>query len=140
MAYNFMQRTIDTFHAQQGLGIPPWGDYLLLLTARGAKSGEAHTTPVVYRRRGDDLVIVASKGGYPGNPQWYGNLRANPEAEVEVADGHGGTQHLRVRARPVPSGPERDELYAFMTEVWPGFADYQAKADRTIPVVVLTPV
>lgn len=139
MANDWMQRTIDEFHARRGLGIAPWGDNLLLLTAKGARTGALHTTPAVYRRRGDDLIVVASKGGYPGDPRWYRNLLVNPEAEVEVA-AMNGTKHVRVRARAVPDGPEHDELYAYMTEVWPGFADYQAKADRIIPVVVLTPI
>ena len=135
----FNVRTIATFDAQKGRGVSPWGDNLVILTAHGAKSGELITTAAVYRRRGDDFIIVASKGGAPDHPRWYGNLLANPEAEIEFADGD-GVRSLRVRARPVPDGPERDRLYEYMTEVWPSFADYEKKTDRRIPVLVLTPV
>jgi deazaflavin-dependent oxidoreductase (nitroreductase family) len=67
------------------------------------------------------------------------NVRANPEVEAEVA-GDAGVDRFTAQARVVASGPERDELYSYMTEVWPAFADYEAKTDRTIPVVVLTRV
>ena len=137
--FPWMERTIAEFHARKGLGIEPWGDNLLLLTARGARTGEAHTYPLVYRRHGADLVVAASKGGRPGDPNWYRNVEANPEVEVQVAV-EGGVTRERRRARPVPAGPERDLLYAYLTEVWPAFADYQQKADRIIPVVVLEPV
>lgn len=141
MATNWMQTTIDEFHAKKGRGIGQWGDHLLLMTAKGARSGEQHTTPLVCRRRDGNWVVVASKGGAPDNPTWYANIQANAEVEIEVADDEGGgTRKLRARARAVPSGTEHDELYAFMTEVWPGFADYQKRAERTIPVVVLTPI
>ena len=138
-ALDWNQKNIDRFYAQKGLGIEPWGDNLLLLTAMGKKSGEKIITPVVYRWRGDDLVVVASKGGHPEHPRWYHNLEAHPMVHVEVA-GKDGIEKMERKARVLPSGPERDELYAFMTEVWPAFADYQVKADRTIPVVVLEPV
>ena len=110
----------------------------LLLTTKGRRSGEWRTTPLIYGRDGENYVVVASKGGAPQHPQWFRNLRANPVAEVEVANAS-GTEHVKVRARPVTGGSEHDELYAFMTEVWPGFADYQKKTDRKIPVVVLEP-
>jgi deazaflavin-dependent oxidoreductase (nitroreductase family) len=138
MATNWMQSTIDEFHTKGGRGIGPFGDNLLLLTAKGGRSGELHTAPLVCRRRGDDWVVVASKGGAPENPHWYRNVQANPEVEIEVVAAE-GTERLRARARAVPSGPEHDELYAFMTEIWPGFADYQKRTTRTIPVVVLSP-
>jgi deazaflavin-dependent oxidoreductase (nitroreductase family) len=134
----FVERTVAVFDAQKGRGVPPWGDNLLLLTARGAKSGELITNATVYRRHGDDFVIAASKGGSPVQPRWYGNLVANPEAEIEFAEGDGVTTR-RVRARAVPEGPERDELYAYLAQVWPDFLDYERRTDRKIPVVVLTP-
>ncbi len=137
-AIPWFQRTIDEFHAKNGLGIGPWADHLLLMTARGARTGNEITTPLVYRRDGDGYVVVGSKGGAPEHPKWYRNIQLNPEVEVEVA-GADGTERFTAQARAIPSGPERDRLYAFMTEVWPAFAEYQAKTTRTIPIVVLTP-
>ena len=138
-ATGWNQKTIAEFQAGNGRGIGPWGDNLLLMTAKGATSGEEITTPLVYRRQGDDYVVVASKGGAPEHPKWYGNLKANPVVEVEVAEGS-GTKRFEARARPVPSGEEHDRLYELMTEIWPGFADYQKKTSRTIPIVVLEPM
>ena len=138
-AISWNQKTIDEFHSRNGRGIGPWSDNLLLMTSTGAKSGEKITTPLVYRRDGHDLVVVASKGGAPENPKWYGNVKANPVVEIEVA-GESGIERLKARARPVSGGEERDRLFAFMTEVWPAFADYQKKTSRTIPIVVLEPL
>lgn len=134
-----MQQTIEEFHDKRGRGIGRFGDNLLLMTANGARSASEHTTPLLCRRRGDDYVVVASKGGAPGNPRWYRNIQVNPDVKIEVPV-EGGTKILRARARVLPSGEERDELYAFMTEIWPDFANYQKRTERTIPVVVLTPV
>jgi deazaflavin-dependent oxidoreductase (nitroreductase family) len=108
------------------------------MTAKGARTATDITTPLVYRRQGRDHVVVASKGGAPDNPQWFRNVEVNPVVDIEVAAA-GGTEHLRARAR-MADPSERDRLYAYMTEVWPGFADYPAQTERTIPVVVLEPV
>jgi len=135
-ATSFNQKTIGEFHARNGLGIAPWGDHLLLLTSKGARTGQDVTTPLVYRRDGDDYVVVASKGGAPRDPQWYRNVLANPVVELEVA-GPSGTERFEARARAVTSGPDHERLYAYMTEVWPAFRSYAAKAPRVIPVVVL---
>ncbi len=105
---------------------------MLLLTAKGAKSGTERTTPLVCSRDGDDLVIIASKAGAPEHPAWYHNLRANPEATVEF-----GTETFRARATVV-EGDERDRLYAAQAAIMPGFNEYQAKTPRRIPVVRLT--
>jgi deazaflavin-dependent oxidoreductase (nitroreductase family) len=137
-ATEFNQKNIDRFRAQNGRGVDPWGDNLLLLTSRGAKSGEQITTPLVHRRKGDDIVVVASKGGAPDHPRWYKNVQVNPDVEVEVP-AEDGIAHLKATARSVPDGEERDRLYAYMAEVWPAFADYEAKTDRKIPIVVLEP-
>jgi deazaflavin-dependent oxidoreductase (nitroreductase family) len=136
-ATGWNQKTIDEFHAKQGLGVGMWGDSVLLMTAHGAKTGKAITTPLVYGRDGDAYVIVASKGGAPANPLWFGNLKANPEVEVEVANGHGGTEKFKARAHPVESREERDRLFQKMIKIWPSFADYQTRTERLIPVVVL---
>jgi deazaflavin-dependent oxidoreductase (nitroreductase family) len=132
----FNQRTIDEFNAKKGRGVGPWRDHLLLMTAKGARSGREITTPLVYRRQGDDYVVVASKGGAPAHPNWYRNVQVNPAVEVEVAEGN-GTQRYRARARVVAPGPDRDRLYAYMTEVWPSFSDYAVRTPRTIPVIIL---
>lgn len=132
----FNLRTIAEFHAKHGRGIGPFGDHVLLMTAKGAKSGESITTPLVYGREGDHYIVVASKGGAPENPFWFGNIKANPTVEVEMAT-HGGTEEFKARARPVDSRSERDRLYQEMTKIWPPFKDYQTKTERLIPVVIL---
>jgi deazaflavin-dependent oxidoreductase (nitroreductase family) len=125
-------RVIDEFHAKRGKGIEPWGDNLLLLTTRGAKSGLVRTTPLVYHRDGQRYVVAASKGGAPAHPGWYHNLVRLREAEVEV-----GTEKFKVRATPIPRGAERDRLYDAHSNVFARFRDYQLKTTRIIPVVVL---
>ena len=138
-ASDWNRKTIAEFNAKHGRGIGPWGDNLLLMTARGAKTGTEITTPLVYRRDGDNLVVVASKGGAPDHPQWLHNLEVNPMLEVEVA-ADDGTEKVKARAKALRSGPERDRLFEYMMGVWPAFADYQKRTERLIPVVVLEPV
>jgi len=123
---------IKKFRAKGGVGINNFGDRLLLLTTIGAKSGRSHTTPLAYTRDGDRYVVIASKGGAPTHPAWYHNLVAHGEAEVEV-----GTQRFHVRATPISSGPERDRLFNAQAAIMPGFAEYERKTTRVIPVVVL---
>jgi deazaflavin-dependent oxidoreductase (nitroreductase family) len=105
---------------------------ILLLTTRGRKSGKERTTPLMYGRDGDNFVLIASVGGASRNPAWYWNVRAQ-EAEVEL-----GRERRRVRARDA-EGEERDRLWAQMVGLYPGYADYQQKTARRIPVVVLEP-
>jgi deazaflavin-dependent oxidoreductase (nitroreductase family) len=123
---------IDEFHAKAGKGVGMFGDKLLLLTARGAKTGDVRTHPLVYHRDGDRYVIAASMGGAPKNPAWYHNLVKHREAEVEV-----GTDKFKVRATPVAKGPERDRLYEAHGDNFAAFRDYPKKTKRIIPVVVL---
>lgn len=132
----FNQRTIDEFHAKSGRGVGVWADHLLLMTSRGARTGQEIITPLVYRRQGDHYVVVASKAGAPDDPHWYRNLQVNPVVEVEVASPD-GMERFPARARVVAEGPERDRLYAYMTEVWPSFTAYAERTIRTIPVVIL---
>jgi deazaflavin-dependent oxidoreductase (nitroreductase family) len=108
------------------------GTTILLLSSEGRRSGEPRTTPLIHRTEGDRWVVVASKGGAPANPGWFENLKANPEASIEVKD-----EQVPVRAT-VAEGEERDRLWSLMTEVWPAYDDYQAKTDRQIPVVILS--
>jgi deazaflavin-dependent oxidoreductase (nitroreductase family) len=126
------KNVVDEFRAKGGKGIVHFGDNLLLLTTRGAKSGQVRTTPVVYHRDGDRYVIAASKGGAPTHPGWYHNLVKHRAAEIEV-----GTEKFRVRATPLAKGPERDRLYDAHGANFAAFRDYPAKTKRVIPVVVL---
>ncbi|MEO3803569.1 nitroreductase family deazaflavin-dependent oxidoreductase [Nonomuraea sp. B1E8] len=104
---------------------------VLLLTTKGRKSGRPYTTPLIYQRHGDDHVIVASKGGDPDHPEWYKNLLANPDVDVQVKD-----QRFKARARTaIPE--EKPELWRLMTATWPDYDNYQRQTDREIPVVVL---
>lgn len=123
---------IEEFRAKRGKGIGPWGDRLLLLTTRGAKTGRDVTHPLVFHRDGDKYVVAASKGGAPTSPAWYHNLVRHREADVEV-----GTDKFHVRATPIPRGAERDRLYAAHGKLMPGFLEYEKKTKRVIPVVVL---
>jgi deazaflavin-dependent oxidoreductase (nitroreductase family) len=104
---------------------------MLLLTTTGAKSGQPRTNPLVYTTDGDHMIIMASKGGAPTNPDWYHNVVANPVVTVEVGD-----EQFQARAA-VAEGPERERLFSQMAAQMPGFADYQQKTTRQIPVVVL---
>jgi deazaflavin-dependent oxidoreductase (nitroreductase family) len=113
-----------------------WGDHVLLMTARGAKSGEHIVTPLVFGREGDDYIIVASKGGAPVHPQWFNNLKKIPEVEVEAPTGQ-GTEKFTARAHVVEDRGERDRLFKEMTKVWPSYADYEKKTERLIPVLLL---
>jgi deazaflavin-dependent oxidoreductase (nitroreductase family) len=107
------------------------GTTILLLTTKGRTSGEPRTTPLIHRTDSERWVVVASKGGAPAHPSWYANLQAEPEATIEVR-----AETVPVRASTA-AGEERARLWALMVEVWPAYADYQAKTDREIPVVVL---
>ena len=124
---------IKEFRANGGrVGGPFEGRTLLLLHTLGAKSGQPRINPVACLRDGDRLVIVASKGGAPTNPDWYHNLLAHPIVTVET-----GTEQFQARAEVAPE-PERTRLYARMVEAMPGFADYEKRTTRSIPVVILT--
>ncbi len=126
---------IDEFRSNSGkVGGYFAGKTLLLLHTFGAKTGQERVNPVAYVKDGDRFVVIASKGGAPTNPQWYYNLLAHPLITVEV-----GTEKFQVRAA-VTSEPERTRLYAKMVEMMPGFAEYEQKTTRKIPVFTLTKV
>jgi deazaflavin-dependent oxidoreductase (nitroreductase family) len=126
---------IEEFRANSGkVGGPFAGRTLLLLHTTGAKSGQPHVNPVAYIKDGDLFVIIASKGGAPTNPDWYHNIVANPLVTVEV-----GTEQFQVRAT-ITAEPERTRLYNQMVAVMPGFAEYQTKTTRIIPVIALARV
>src|SRR5882724_4269357 len=124
------RQVIEEFHANEGK--VNGGNSLLLLRTTGARSGKQRVNPLAYTTDGERLVIIASKGGTPTNPDWYHNIVAHPDVTVEV-----GTETFEARATVV-EGPERDELYAKQAAIMPNFAEYQAKTTRQIPVIVLT--
>ena len=109
----------------------PGGPPMLLLDHVGAKSGNKRTSPLVYTEDGDDIVLVASKGGNPKNPAWFHNLKANPETTVQV-----GSEKRPVRAR-VATDEERKRLWPKVVETYSGYDGYQKRTDRKIPLVVL---
>jgi deazaflavin-dependent oxidoreductase (nitroreductase family) len=123
---------IQEFRANGGKVTGPFeGRPLLLLTSIGAKSGQPRTMPLVYTTDGDNLVIIASKGGSDANPDWYHNLVANPEATIELPG-----ETFQVRARQT-EGEERRRLYDAQATLMPAFADYEKKTTREIPLFVL---
>jgi deazaflavin-dependent oxidoreductase (nitroreductase family) len=126
-------RTIAEFRANHGrVGGSFEGAPLLLLHTVGARSGAARINPMMYLRDGDRYLVFASKGGADTNPDWYHNLKAHPDAQIEVDD-----RTLDVHAVEL-HGAERDALYARQATLYPGFAGYQEKTARTIPVVALS--
>ena len=131
----FGQEHVDRYRETGGEVGHEWqpGVYTLLLTTTGRTSGTSYTTPLIYREDGDDYVIVASKGGAPDDPDWYKNLDANPEVELQV-----GPDVMPATARTVTGG-DRDRLWTHLAEVWPQYDEYATKTDREIPVVALTP-
>jgi deazaflavin-dependent oxidoreductase (nitroreductase family) len=110
-------------------GAPP----TLLLDHIGAKSGARRTSPLIYGEDGQNLILVASKGGYPKNPAWFHNLVANPDTSVQV-----GSRRLDVHAL-LAAGEERARLWTLMVGVYGGYDDYQKRTEREIPLVVLEP-
>jgi deazaflavin-dependent oxidoreductase (nitroreductase family) len=112
-----------------GKGLVP----TLLLTTVGRKSGKRLTMPLIFGQSGEDFVVVASKGGAPQHPAWYLNLRDNPDVEVQVkADKFAARAHTANAA-------ERARLWPMMVELFAPYEQYQARTEREIPVVVLTP-
>jgi F420H(2)-dependent quinone reductase len=105
-----------------------------LVTTIGRKSGQRRTVPLVFMRDAAKVVLVASKGGLPDNPQWYGNVTANPAVEIEI-----GKQRAAYKARTA-SGDERAQLWPKLVAMYADFASYQTWTDREIPVVICEPV
>lgn len=130
---NWNDKIIEEFRANEGrVGGPFQGHSLLLLHHRGARTGIERVNPLACQRLGDDAwAVFGSKGGAPTSPDWYHNLVANPDATIET-----GTEVVPVRARVV-GGEERDTVWARQKRIMPGFADYERKTPRQIPVVIL---
>ena len=135
MPEDFNSKIIAEFRANGGeVGGPFEGAPLLLLHTTGARSGQERVNPVMYRKLGDGYVVFASKGGAPVSPDWYHNLVANPRVRAEI-----GTQTVELRAR-VADAAEREPIWTAWKQANPGFAEYEAKTTRQIPVVFLEPV
>lgn len=107
---------------------------MLLLTTIGAQTKRRHSVPLLYLEEDEDLVVIASYGGRPANPQWYVNLVARPKVRVQI-----GASQFDATARTT-SGVERAQLWARAVEAYAGYAEYQERTDREIPVVVLRPL
>ena len=110
-------------------GAPP----SLLLEHVGAKTGTRRTSPLAYTKDGENLILVASKGGYPRNPAWFHNLLAHPDTTIQV-----GTERRPVRAR-VATAAERKRMWPLVVSNYGGYEDYARRTDREIPLVVLAP-
>jgi deazaflavin-dependent oxidoreductase (nitroreductase family) len=131
---DFNERNIAEFRANHGkVGGQFEGAPLLLLHSTGARSGEPRTNIMMYLADGDRYLVFASKAGADTNPAWYWNLRAHPDVRIEVGDDAFDAHAVEL------AGDERDTKYAEQASRFPGFADYERKTDRTIPVVALTP-
>jgi deazaflavin-dependent oxidoreductase (nitroreductase family) len=130
---NFNQTVIDEFRANGGK-VGSFGDApMVLITTKGAKSGQTRVNPLVSQPQSDGtLYIFASAASAPKSPDWYHNLVAQPEVEVEY-----GAERFTATATPI-TGAKRDEIYQRQKEIFPQFAEYEAATTRTIPVVALT--
>jgi len=130
---DFNKKIVEEFRANDGkVGGYFANNTLLLLHTTGAKSGQKRVNPLATFEDGDRLVVIASKGGAPSNPDWYYNVVANPVVSVEY-----GTDKFQAQAT-VTSEPERTELYEKMESEFASFSDYKEKARRVIPVVTLS--
>jgi len=128
----FGKEHVERYRATDGAEGHEWqGTQTLLLTTTGRKSGEERTTPLIYAPAGEDAVAVVASNGGAEAPAWYLNLREDPEVEVQIKGDRFGA-----RAR-VAGADEKPELWRTMTSEWPAYDEYQQRADREIPVVVL---
>ena len=131
---DFNERNIAEFRANHGrVGGQFEGAPLVVLHTVGARSGEPRINIMMYLADGDRYLVFGSKAGANDNPAWYWNLKANPDARIEVGD-----DIVDVHATEL-QGAERDEKYALQAQRYPGFAEYQRNTSRTIPVLALTP-
>jgi len=133
MPSDWNAKVIEEFRANGG-NVASFGGPLLLLHTTGAKTGREHVTPVMYRKVDGGFAVFASFAGQPRNPAWFHNLVVNPEVQAEI-----GTQTVRLRAR-VTDDAERAPIWAAQKADFPGFAEYESKTTRQIPVVVLESV
>jgi deazaflavin-dependent oxidoreductase (nitroreductase family) len=128
-------KIIEEFRASEGkVGGPFEGAPLLLLHSVGAKTGQERVNPVMYQPVDGGYAVFASKGGAPAHPAWYHNVLAHPRVTAEI-----GTGKVELLAR-VAEGAERERIWAAQKDAHPGFADYERKTTRQIPVIILEPV
>lgn len=126
------RQIIEEFRANEGrVGGQFEGAPMVLVHHTGRRSGSERVNPMVYQAVDDDFAVFASKAGADTHPDWYRNLLAHPETTIEV-----GTETIPVRARDL-DGEERARIWEAQKQLMPGFADYEAKTSRTIPVVLL---
>ena len=131
---NWNERVIAEFRKNHGkVGGSHEGSPILLIHHTGARSHKARINPAMYLKDGGGYLVFASKGGADRNPDWYHNLKAHPDVQIEVGD-----ETINVHAEEI-RGSERDRLYALQASLYPQFADYQRKTKRVIPVIALTP-
>lgn len=130
-ANNWNRGVVEEFRANGGKVAQFEGRPLMLLHHRGAKTGRERVNPLVYQPLGENFAVFGSKAGADTNPDWYHNLRANADTEVEV-----GTETIPVRAR-VAEGEERDRIWEQQKRDHPNFAEYETLTSRPIPVVIL---
>ena len=123
---------VDRYEATDGQEGHDWqGTQTLILTTTGRKSGEKRLTPLIYGEQGGNYLIVASNGGAQAHPDWYFNLDANPEVEIQVWG-----DKMQARARTATPA-EKAEWWPIVTKEWPDYDEYQKKTDREIPIVIL---
>ena len=127
-------KIIEEFRANEGrVGGPFDGAPLLLLHTVGAKTGKQRVNPMMYQQVAGGYAVFASKGGAPTNPDWYHNVLAHPRVSAEI-----GARMVEFLAR-VAAGEERGTIWAAQKAAYPGFADYERKTARQIPVIILEP-
>ena len=130
------RQVIEEFRANDGVVDTAAGGFfkgkpMLLLHTTGARTGAERVNPLMYLDEGDRRYVFASKGGAPDNPDWFHNLRANPDVTVEL-----GTESYPARAAVV-TGDERERIYAEQARAFPQFGEYEQKTTRKIPVIAL---
>lgn len=133
--HEWVRNQVSEYESSGGTaGTTMRGMPVVVLTMVGAKTGAVRKVPLMRVEHGGSYAAVASQGGAPTNPLWYGNLRANPEIDLQD-----GSATIRVRAREL-SGDERATWWERAVAAFPDYADYQTRTDRLIPVFVLEPV
>ena len=133
MSFKLLSSTHVALYRLSGgrLGARAFGNSVLLLTVKGRKTGKQRTTPLLYFRDDDNLLVVASKGGHPKHPEWYNNLVASPEVMVQI-----GHEKLPMRAATATED-EKSRLWPEIVRAYKSYGEYQRKTTRNIPVVIL---
>ena len=129
----FGKEHVERYQATDGEEGFVWrnGTHILILTTTGRRTGEKHSTPLIFREHGDDYLVVASRGGSDQPPAWFLNLQADPSVHVQIKG-----DRFKARARTA-TADEKPAMWRTMTDVWPDYDQYQRRTEREIPVVVL---